>query len=90
MKRLTATVYGIVQGVHFRSHTQRQAARLGLTGWVANRADGTVQVVAEGAEEQVSEFLRWLNHGPPAARVDRVDAVWGEAVGEFQGFSVRW
>ena len=47
-KRLEAIVYGYVQGVYFRYYTKREAENLGLTGWVANRSDGAVQVVAEG------------------------------------------
>jgi acylphosphatase len=90
MKRLTATVYGIVQGVHFRNHTHRQAVQLRLTGWVANQPDGTVKIVAEGPDEPLDQLVRWLHRGPPAARVDRVDATWAEATGEFHNFTIRW
>lgn len=75
--RRAATVTGRVQGVSFRYHTQREAGRLGLTGWVRNHEDGSVRVEAQGPEEAVDELVRWLRHGPPHARVDgvRVDAV---------------
>jgi len=89
-KQLTAIVYGYVQGVSFRYFTQRTANRLGLTGWVANRRDGTVQVVAEGSEADLQAFLTFLHKGSPAAHVQRVDETWTEAEGAFQNFSVRF
>lgn len=89
MQRLAATVYGRVQGVGFRAATQREAARLGVTGWVANRWDGAVRVVAEGPDEALRRLLTWLHHGPPSAHVDRVDVAWEEGTGEFRGFQVR-
>ena len=75
--RRAATVTGRVQGVSFRYHAEREARRLGLTGWVRNHEDGTVRVEAQGPEPVVDELVRWLRHGPPHARVDgvRVDAV---------------
>lgn len=90
MKRLEAVVYGHVQGVSFRYYTQREAEKLGLTGWVANQRDGTVRVVAEGAENRLVELHDFLHHGPAGARVDRVQESWAEATNEFNGFRVRW
>jgi acylphosphatase len=90
MKRLTASVRGIVQGVSFRDYTRREATRLLLTGWVANQWDGTVKVVAEGPEETLQQFVRWLHKGSPAARVDQVDVAWSAASGEFRQFEIRW
>src|SRR5512137_2270255 len=55
--RLHAVISGIVQGVNFRYYTTRQAQELGLTGWVANRWDGSVEVVAEGARSQLEDLL---------------------------------
>ena len=74
MKRLTANVSGRVQGVSFRYYTQREAARLGLRGWVRNEADGSVRVLAEGSEESLKELLRFLQRGSPPASVSQVDA----------------
>lgn len=90
MKRLEATIYGRVQGVSFRYYTQRQAEQLNVTGWVANQRDGTVRVVAEGTEEGIAQLQQFLQDGPPGARVDKVEASWAEATGEFRGFQVRW
>ena len=89
-KRLEAVVSGLVQGVSFRYYTRQEAQRLGLTGWVANRPDGTVQVVAEGPETALSRFSNFLLAGPPHARVDHVAADWLDATGEFGGFTVRY
>jgi len=90
MKRLEATIYGHVQGVSFRYYTQRQAQQHGLNGWVANKRDGTVKVVAEGAEKELKQLLDFLHRGPTMARVDRVNVSWMEATGEFTRFDVRW
>lgn len=75
--RRAAVVTGRVQGVSFRFHTEQQARRLGLTGWVRNHADGSVRLEAQGPEVAVDELVGWLHEGPSHARVDgvRVDAV---------------
>lgn len=66
-------VFGRVQGVWFRGSTRDQAQRLGLTGWVRNCADGSVEIVACGAPEALDEFKSWLFEGPSAARVEKVE-----------------
>jgi len=70
--RRAATVTGRVQGVSFRWHTEQQARRLGLTGWVRNHDDGSVRLEAQGGEHTVAELLDWLQDGPPHARVEGV------------------
>lgn len=90
MKRFEATVYGRVQGVSFRYYTQREAQRYHVTGWVANKGDGTVQVMAEGAEKALERLLDFLHRGPAMAHVDKVDVDWMEATGGFTRFDVRW
>ncbi|MCU0512370.1 MAG: acylphosphatase [Anaerolineae bacterium] len=89
-QRLNAIVHGRVQGVNFRYYTQQQAQRLGLVGWVKNRADTTVEVVAEGSPAQLAALLDWLHEGSPHARVDEVEVFWQEATGEFSAFTVRY
>jgi acylphosphatase len=69
-------VRGRVQGVGFRYTTQHEARKLGLSGWVRNRVDGTVEVEAEGAPEALETFLSFLHRGPLGAHVDGVDAEW--------------
>ena len=88
--RLRATVCGIVQGVGFRYHTVAIAGQLGLTGWIANRWNRTVETVAEGPRDTLRKFHSFLQQGPPAARVERVDADWQQATGEFSRFTIRY
>ncbi len=88
--RLCARVYGRVQGVNFRYYTQREAGTRGLVGWVANRSDGGVEIVAEGDKQALHRFLTYLHRGSPSARVDRVQTNWEEATGEFDRFRVRY
>lgn len=68
-------VRGLVQGVGFRYSALAQARRLGLTGWIGNRADGAVEGLAAGAPSQLEAFRAWLVRGPPAARVEGVEWV---------------
>jgi len=87
--RLEATVRGRVQGVGFRYYVLRRAAERGLTGWVANEADGSVRCVIEGPDAAVGEIEQILRRGPAGAVVDDVSAVRMPATGGFAGFSVR-
>mgnify|MGYP003441040806 CR=1 FL=1 len=87
--RLEATVRGIVQGVGFRWFVMREAQARGLTGWVANEADGSVRVVAEGAADVIASFRAALEQGPIGAIVERVSAVEMPATGSFRAFEVR-
>ncbi|MFC4337493.1 acylphosphatase [Salininema proteolyticum] len=73
MKRVLITVTGRVQGVCFRAETQREATRRGLTGWVRNRTDGTVQIACEGHPEAVDALTAWAATGPPAAEVTTIE-----------------
>ena len=68
-KQVHCMVRGRVQGVFFRASAQREARRLGLTGWVKNTSDGSVEILVEGEDERVREFLQWAQKGPSAARV---------------------
>ncbi len=73
-KRVYARVYGRVQGVAFREYTRREAVRLGLSGWVRNLPDGTVEVVFEGTEAHTSALLSWLATGSPFSVVTKVES----------------
>ena len=88
LKQVHVFVRGRVQGVFFRASTQREARRLGLTGWVKNRADGGVEIVAEGEEEGLKDLLGWASHGPTAARVERLDVRWRGFAGDFHDFRI--
>ncbi len=87
-KRLHLRIYGRVQGVAYRAYTQDQARELGLTGWVRNRRDGSVELEAEGSPEALQRLLDWCFKGAPAARVESIEDTWGEASGEHTDFVV--
>ena len=72
MRRIHAKVTGRVQGVFYRASTRDTARALGLTGWVKNMMDGSVELEAQGPEEKIEQLIIWLNEGPPHARVDHV------------------
>ena len=81
-------IEGRVQGVFFRDTTRREAIGLGLRGWVKNRFDGSVEVIAEGPRDKVDKLVQWCYHGPPAARVTRVRRIDEEFTGEFDAFRI--
>lgn len=88
LKQLQLFVRGRVQGVYFRASTQREAKRLGLSGWVRNRSDGSVEILAEGEEGSIRELYGWAQKGPSAARVERVDTRWRGFSGDFPDFRI--
>lgn len=86
--RLHGIVSGVVQGVNFRWYTQRRANELGLTGWVRNLPDGSVEFVAEGARADLERLLDFVHVGPSMAVVENVDTQWSPATGEFYRFEI--
>ena len=88
--RLQAIVHGRVQGVNFRYYTQLRAIELGVTGYVRNNWDGTVEVVAEGERGAVEKLLEFIKIGPRGALVQRVDSQWQDTTGQFNSFEVRY
>ena len=88
-KRLHAIVEGRVQGVGFRYFVLDQASALGVTGWVRNRWDGSVEVTAEGVLSKLNQLLNALYRGPRGSYVTGVDTEWQSASGEFKSFQVR-
>lgn len=89
MEAVNVIISGQVQGVGFRDFAQRRAQSLGVTGWVRNRSDGTVEIRVEGEAAQIDKLLDALSDGPPSARVEEVEVEEVEPTGEFEGFSVR-
>ncbi len=80
-------VSGRVQGVFFRQRTKQHADRFGVKGWVRNLPDGRVEGMAQGSERALQLLRDWLEHGPPMARVLRLD--WNPAQAQqFPGFDV--
>jgi acylphosphatase len=89
-ERLHAIVEGDVQGVGYRVFVVRAAGTLGLHGWVRNRFDGSVEVMAEGERAALEALVRELTSGPRAASVGQVAVEWLPATMEFADFRVRF
>ena len=87
--RVRAMITGAVQGVNFRAECREQAVQNGLTGWVRNSTDGSVEAVFEGPRDSVQRMLAWCERGPSAARVSKVATRWEEPAGEDTRFDVR-
>lgn len=79
-------IHGRVQGVGYRASLAWEARSLGLSGWVRNRRDGSVEAMAQGDPEALDRLVEWARRGPPAARVSRVDVAAG--TGEFDDFQM--
>ncbi len=73
-KRVRLVISGLVQGGFFRESTRRRAEALGVTGWVCNQPDGTVEAVLEGDPSAVDQLVQWCHRGPPGAEVEEVSA----------------
>ena len=88
-KQIRAVVRGRVQGVYFRQNTLRVAHDIGVTGWVRNVSDGTVEVVAVGEAGQLEKLLVFLRKGPSGAFVAEVEVEWSAPSEIFPDFRVR-
>ncbi|MBN1354571.1 MAG: acylphosphatase [Candidatus Omnitrophica bacterium] len=88
-KKIHIKYYGMVQGVGFRWTAERAANSLGLSGWVRNCKDGTVEVVCEGDEKNITSFLKRINE-TMGAYIKSVNIEWQEATGEFDSFNIRF
>ena len=88
--RAHVIISGRVQGVFFRVETQRAAERFGVSGWVRNRPDGTVEAVFEGGQTAVDAVLEWCREGPNMADVENVGLNWQDYTGEFKRFDITY
>ncbi|WP_125610223.1 acylphosphatase [Specibacter cremeus] len=86
--RVRVRVTGVVQGVGFRYLAARAARVLGLAGVAANRGDGSVEIIAEGAGNAVAALLEWLQSADAPGLVNGVQATYSEPTGEFTGFGI--
>lgn len=87
--RATVRFHGRVQGVYFRAHCDEKARTLGLTGYVRNLPDGSVEAVFEGERELIEACIEWNRSSQPAAVVSRVDCSWSVARSEYEAFEIR-
>jgi acylphosphatase len=87
--RVRLKIAGRVQGVYFRASALQQAQRLGLTGWVMNCPDGSVEAIAEGARAKLDKLIAWCRLGPSGARVTKVDIDWESPEHGFRGFTIK-
>lgn len=89
MIRKRVVVHGLVQGVFFRDTCRREAEAAGVTGWVRNLPDGTVEAAFEGTPDVVERMVAWSRRGPRYAEVDKIDLYDEQPTGE-SGFHVTW
>jgi acylphosphatase len=85
---LSAIIHGAVQGVGFRYSCYQIAVQRGLTGWVRNGEDGSVEVWAEGPQDELEVLLKWLKRGPRWARVNEVESNMEAATGSYKQFDI--
>ncbi len=89
MKKITASIYGRVQGVGYRYYVVNAVSNNRIGGYVKNMPDGSVLVVAEGAKKQLEILIEELKLGPTASRVDKCCVQWQPYEGSFDDFQVR-
>lgn len=87
---LHITFAGTVQGVGFRYFVRRKAKEIGINGWVRNNPDGTVEVMAEGEEDKLREFLNSIENGPPLAEVTHMAFEFIDKKGGFKDFEIQY
>ena len=88
MEEIHCNIRGRVQVVMFRDFVQRRAKRLGLSGWVKNLDDGSVELVAQGEKHQLEKLLKPLKKGPILANVENVEVSWRKPKSEFESFQI--
>ncbi|MEZ9594100.1 acylphosphatase [Shewanella sp. 10N.261.52.F9] len=88
MKRVVIKVKGRVQGVSYRQNTLAQANTLGVTGYVSNLSDGSVQILAQGGQPAVDKLISWCHIGSPSSQIDEVFVEEDEADDIYLDFSI--
>ena len=90
MKRIKMVIRGIVQGVGYRAYIYRIARVLGLKGYVKNLDDGSVLIIAEGADDSIHKLIDYAKRGPPAAIIEHIDIEFEEPRNEFETFRIEF
>lgn len=88
-RKVNIAVSGRVQGVYFRAFTRRKAKQLGLVGRATNLADGRVEIIAQGNDVAVTQFITWCRKGPITARVDHIDINELPVTEELHSFEIK-
>ena len=89
-RRIHVIVEGRVQGVFFRAYTKDEAVRLGMSGWVRNRPDGTVEALVEGEKSAVEKMEQWFHRGSPHSHVIKVHVTEEDPVGDTSTFEIHY
>lgn len=89
LQRVHVWVKGYVQGVGFRAHVQYSARQIGVTGWVRNVGDDTVEAVGEGERDKLERLVDAIKKGPMGSQVVESNVEWQNATGEFRDFQLR-
>lgn len=84
------TIRGRVQGVFYRAFTRDIASQLGLTGWVRNLSDGSVEALIEGDRDEIGRAIQHCYSGPPGALVEDISVAWEDYQGDLRGFQIRY
>ncbi len=87
--RAQVLFFGRVQGVFFRDNARGKAQEMGVTGWVRNLRDGSVEAVMEGPRDDVEKLIEWCRSSQPYARVTEAKVSWEDYTGEFSDFFIR-
>ena len=88
--RAHAAIFGRVQGVFFRMETKNTADSYGVTGWVRNRSDGSVEAVLEGDKQNVKRVLEWCKRGPNFSKVEKVNVQWEDCIKGHNMFEITY
>lgn len=88
-KAVRTKIEGRVQGVNFRMATYQAADRIGVSGWVMNKPDGSVEAFFEGTAENVDAMISWCYKGPPMALVENVTVSEENYTGQYTDFTIR-
>ena len=89
MSELSLFVFGRVQGVFFRKTTQKMAIKFNITGWVRNRKDGSVEILAQGEKANLEKFRAWCEVGSSLSKVERIEEMWREPQKKYLEFSIQ-
>jgi acylphosphatase len=89
-RRIILKIHGLVQGMGYRYWSSQEAQKRGFTGYVRNCDDGSVEIVAEGKEKDLKDFIQWCYNGVGTAQVTKIDVSWSKATDEFKEFSISF